>query len=118
MSESLRNDGRILVPKNSSDTGKPASEIPEKDRDYYLERKYPSFGNLAPRDIASRSAKEACDAGLGIGNSGLGVYLDFADSIERFGKDTISSRYGNLFQMYEKITGEAVSYTHLRAHET
>ena len=106
MSESLRNDGRIWVPKNSSDTGKPASEIPEKDRDYYLERKYPSFGNLAPRDIASRSAKEACDAGLGIGNSGLGVYLDFADSIERFGKDTISSRYGNLFQMYEKITGE------------
>ena len=106
MSESLRNDGRIWVPKNSSDTGKPASEIPEKDRDYYLERKYPSFGNLAPRDIASRSAKEACDAGLGIGNSGLGVYLDFADSIERFGKDIISSRYGNLFQMYEKITGE------------
>jgi succinate dehydrogenase / fumarate reductase flavoprotein subunit len=106
MSESLRNDGRIWVPKNSIDTGKPASEIPEKDRDYYLERKYPSFGNLAPRDIASRSAKEACDAGLGIGNSGLGVYLDFADSIERFGKDTISSRYGNLFQMYEKITGE------------
>ena len=106
MSESLRNDGRIWVPKKASDTGKPASEIPESDRDYYLERKYPSFGNLAPRDIASRSAKEACDAGLGIGNSGLGVYLDFEDSINRFGKDTIASRYGNLFQMYEKITGE------------
>ncbi|MGB1760872.1 MAG: fumarate reductase/succinate dehydrogenase flavoprotein subunit [Verrucomicrobiales bacterium] len=106
MSESLRNDGRIWVPKKAGDTGKPASEIPESDRDYYLERKYPSFGNLAPRDIASRSAKEACDAGLGIGNSGLGVYLDFEDSINRFGKDTIASRYGNLFQMYEKITGE------------
>ena len=106
MSESLRNDGRIWVPKKASDTGKPASEIPESDRDYYLERKYPSFGNLAPRDIASSSAKEACDAGLGIGNSGLGVYLDFEDSINRFGKDTIASRYGNLFQMYEKITGE------------
>ena len=106
MSESLRNDGRIWVPKKASDTGKPASEIPESDRDYYLERKYPSFGNLAPIDIASRSAKEACDAGLGIGNSGLGVYLDFEDSINRFGKDTIASRYGNLFQMYEKITGE------------
>ena len=106
MSESLRNDGRIWVPKNPEDTSKRASDIPEEDRDYYLERKYPSFGNLAPRDISSRSAKEACDAGLGIGNSGLGVYLDFADSIKQFGKKTISSRYGNLFQMYEKITGE------------
>ena len=106
MSESLRNDGRIWVPKSPGDVGKSASEIAEGDRDYYLERKYPSFGNLAPRDIASRSAKEVCDAGLGIGNSGLGVYLDFADSINQFGKDTIASRYGNLFQMYEKITGE------------
>ena len=106
MSESLRNDGRIWVPKSPGDVGKAASEIAEADRDYYLERKYPSFGNLAPRDIASRSAKEVCDAGLGIGNSGLGVYLDFADSINQFGKDTIASRYGNLFQMYEKITGE------------
>jgi succinate dehydrogenase / fumarate reductase flavoprotein subunit len=106
MSESLRNDGRIWVPKNSQDIGKPAHQIAEANRDYYLERKYPSFGNLAPRDIASRSAKEVCDAGLGVGNGGLGVYLDFADSIQRFGKDVISSRYGNLFQMYEKITGE------------
>ena len=106
MSESLRNDGRIWVPKSPGDVGKAASEIAEGDRDYYLERKYPSFGNLAPRDIASRSAKEVCDAGLGIGNSGLGVYLDFADSINQYGKDTIASRYGNLFQMYEKITGE------------
>ena len=106
MSESLRNDGRIWVPKSPGDVGKSASEIAEADRDYYLERKYPSFGNLAPRDIASRSAKEVCDAGLGIGNSGLGVYLDFADSINQYGKDTIASRYGNLFQMYEKITGE------------
>jgi succinate dehydrogenase / fumarate reductase flavoprotein subunit len=106
MSESLRNDGRIWVPKNVQDVGKPAHQIAEEDRDYYLERKYPSFGNLAPRDIASRSAKEVCDAGLGVGNGGLGVYLDFADSIKRFGKEVISSRYGNLFQMYEKITGE------------
>ncbi len=106
MSESLRNDGRIWVPKNKGDVGKPAAQIPEGDRDYYLERKYPSFGNLAPRDIASRSAKEACDDGRGVGPGGLGVYLDFADAIGRLGKDTISARYGNLFQMYEKITGE------------
>jgi succinate dehydrogenase / fumarate reductase flavoprotein subunit len=106
MSESLRNDGRIWVPKKKEDCGKLASEIPEEDRDYYLERKYPSFGNLAPRDIASRSAKEVCDEGRGIGETGLGVYLDFADAIHRLGKDTISERYGNLFEMYEKITGE------------
>ena len=106
MSESLRNDGRIWVPKKKEDCGKPASEIPEEDRDYYLERKYPSFGNLAPRDIASRSAKEVCDEGRGVGPGGLGVYLDFKDAIERMGEDTIRQRYGNLFQMYEKITGE------------
>ena len=106
MSESLRNDGRIWVPKNSQDLGKPASQIAEGERDYYLERKYPSFGNLAPRDIASRSAKEVCDDGRGVGPGGLGVYLDFADAIGRLGRDTIAARYGNLFQMYEKITGE------------
>ncbi len=104
MSESLRNDGRIWVPKNKGDQ-RPAHQIPEDDRDYYLERKYPSFGNLAPRDIASRAAKQACDAGLGVG-SGRGVYLDFADAIERLGEDTIRARYGNLFDMYQRITGE------------
>lgn len=105
MSESLRNDGRIWVPKKQGDT-RAAADIPEDERDYYLERKYPSFGNLAPRDIASRSAKEACDDGRGVGSSGLGVYLDFRDSIERLGEDTIRARYGNLFHMYEKITAE------------
>lgn len=105
MSESLRNDGRIWVPKEAGDKRKP-SEIPEGERDYYLERKYPSFGNLAPRDIASRGAKEACDAGKGVGSSGQGVYLDFADAINRLGEQTIRERYGNLFHMYEKITGE------------
>ena len=105
MSESLRNDGRVWVPKQQGDKRKP-SEIPPEDRDYYLERKYPSFGNLAPRDIASRSAKEACDSGKGIGETGLGVYLDFSDSIQRLGKEKISERYGNLFQMYQKITSE------------
>ncbi len=104
MSESLRNDGRIWVPKNKGDQ-RPAHQIPEDERDYYLERKYPSFGNLAPRDIASRAAKQACDAGLGVG-SGRGVYLDFADAIERLGEDTIRARYGNLFDMYQRITGE------------
>src|SRR5690606_39011898 len=97
MSESLRNDGRVWVPKKQGDN-RPPSQIPENERDYYLERKYPSFGNLAPRDIESRSAKEACDNGLGVGKSGRGVYLDFRDSISRLGKDTISQRYGNLFQ--------------------
>jgi succinate dehydrogenase / fumarate reductase, flavoprotein subunit len=105
MSESLRNDGRIWVPKKKGDNRSP-SQIPEAERDYYLERKYPSFGNLAPRDIASRAAKEACDDGRGVGPGGLGVYLDFADSIKRLGKQTISERYGNLFDMYQRITDE------------
>jgi succinate dehydrogenase / fumarate reductase flavoprotein subunit len=105
MSESLRNDGRIWVPKKKGDKRTP-EQIPEDERDYYLERKYPSYGNLAPRDISSRSAKQVCDAGLGVGPSGLGVYLDFKDAIARLGQDTIKARYGNLFQMYEKITGE------------
>src|SRR5450759_893702 len=106
MSESLRNDGRVWVPKRKEDCGKPASQIPEADRDYYLERKYPSFGNLAPRDISSRAAKEACDAGRGVGPGARGVYLDFADAIKRLGEDVIRERYGNLFDMYERITDE------------
>ncbi len=105
MSESLRNDGRVWVPRTQGDTRRPG-EIPDAERDYYLERKYPSFGNLAPRDISSRSAKEVCDEGRGIGETGLGVYLDFADSIRRLGEDTIRERYGNLFEMYERITGD------------
>jgi succinate dehydrogenase / fumarate reductase flavoprotein subunit len=105
MSESLRNDGRCWVPKNRGDN-RPPGEIPEEDRDYYLERKYPSFGNLAPRDIASRAAKEQCDDGRGVGPGGRGVYLDFADAIERLGEDVIRERYGNLFEMYELITAE------------
>jgi succinate dehydrogenase / fumarate reductase flavoprotein subunit len=105
MSESLRNDGRVWVPKNKGDKRHP-SEIPESERDYYLERRYPSYGNLSPRDIASRAAKERCDAGYGVGPMGLGVYLDFADSIKRLGEKTIESRYGNLFDMYANITGE------------
>jgi succinate dehydrogenase / fumarate reductase flavoprotein subunit len=106
MSESLRNDGRIWVPKKAEDCEKHPSEIPEEDRDYYLERKYPSFGNLAPRDISSRSAKEACDDGRGVGEGKRGVFLDFEDAINRVGKKTIEERYGNLFDMYEKITDE------------
>ena len=106
MSESLRNDGRIWVPKRKEDCGKDPASIPEADRDYYLERKYPSYGNLAPRDISSRSAKEVCDEGRGVGPGGLGVYLDFADSIKRLGQKTIEERYGNLFEMYRNITGE------------
>ncbi len=106
MSESLRNDGRIWVPKRKEDCGKDPSSIPEADRDYFLERKYPSYGNLAPRDISSRSAKEACDEGRGVGPGGLGVYLDFADAIKRLGQKTIEERYGNLFEMYRNITGE------------
>jgi succinate dehydrogenase / fumarate reductase flavoprotein subunit len=106
MSESLRNDGRVWVPKNAEDCGKNPNDIAEADRDYYLERKYPSFGNLAPRDISSRSAKEACDEGRGVGPGGRGVYLDFSDSINRLGESAIRERYGNLFQMYERITGE------------
>ncbi len=105
MSESLRNDGRVWVPKQKGDKRAPA-DVPENERDYYLERKYPSYGNLAPRDISSRSAKEVCDEGRGVGPGGLGVYLDFADSIKRLGEDKIRERYGNLFDMYEKITGE------------
>lgn len=106
MSESLRNDGRVWVPKSKDDCKKHPKDIAEEDRDYYLERRYPSFGNLVPRDIASRAAKERCDAGYGVGETGLAVYLDFADAIKRFGKDTIEARYGNLFDMYERITGE------------
>jgi succinate dehydrogenase / fumarate reductase flavoprotein subunit len=106
MSESLRNDGRVWAPKSTDDIKKHPNEIPEEARDYYLERKYPSFGNLAPRDISSRAAKEACDDNRGIGNSGRGVYLDFKDSINRLGAKVIEERYGNLFEMYERITGE------------
>jgi succinate dehydrogenase / fumarate reductase flavoprotein subunit len=106
MSESLRNDGRVWVPKKKEDAGKPANQIPEEDRDYYLERKYPSFGNLAPRDISSRAAKEQCDDQRGVGPGGRGVYLDFAASIKRLGEDKIRERYGNLFEMYERITDE------------
>src|SRR3954467_12590410 len=106
MSESLRNDGRVWVPKRKEDVGKRPTDVPEQDRDYYLERKYPSFGNLSPRDIASRAAKEACDDGRGVGPGGRGVYLDFADAIKRLGEDKIRERYGNLFEMYERITAE------------
>ncbi len=110
MSESLRNDGRVWVPKNKADCGKPAAEIPEEDRDYFLERKYPSYGNLAPRDIASRAAKEVCDEGRGVGQmvdgKRLGVYLDFSAAIKRLGEAEVRARYGNLFDMYENITGE------------
>jgi len=105
MSESLRNDGRVWVPKKKGDTRAPG-DIPESERDYYLERKYPSFGNLAARDVTSRAAKEVCDEGRGVGPGGRGVYLDFADSINRLGEDTIRERYGNLFEMYERITAE------------
>jgi succinate dehydrogenase / fumarate reductase flavoprotein subunit len=105
MSESLRNDGRVWVPRNKGDERHP-QDIPDEDRDYYLERKYPGFGNLAPRDIASRSAKEVCDEGFGIGSSGYGVYLDFASAINRLGTHGVRERYGNLFEMYERITGE------------
>jgi len=105
MSESLRNDGRVWVPKEPGDTRRPR-DIPEDQRDYYLERKYPSFGNLAPRDIASRSAKEACDAGRGVGPGGRGVFLDFRDAIQRLGKAVIEQRYGNLFEMYQRITDD------------
>ncbi len=105
MSESLRNDGRVWVPKTKGDS-RPPNKIPENERDYYLERRYPSFGNLVPRDIASRAAKSICDEGMGVGPGGLGVYLDFADAIKRLGAEVVEDRYGNLFQMYERITGE------------
>jgi succinate dehydrogenase / fumarate reductase flavoprotein subunit len=106
MSESLRNDGRVWVPKRKEDLSKPPASIPEQDRDYFLERKYPSFGNLAARDVSSRAAKEVCDEGRGVGPGGLGVYLDFADAIKRLGQAKVQERYSNLFDMYEKITGE------------
>ena len=105
MSESLRNDGRVWVPKAKGDK-RPANEIPEEERDYYLERRYPAFGNLVPRDIASRAAKQVCDEGRGVGKTGLAVYLDFADAIKRLGRKAIEEKYGNLFEMYERITDE------------
>src|SRR5207249_5952084 len=105
MSESLRNDGRVWVPKKQGDR-RPPEQIPEEERDYYLERKYPSFGNLVPRDVASRNAKQVCDEGRGVGDSGLAVYLDFRDAIQRLGVETIEEKYGNLFHMYKKITDE------------
>ncbi len=105
MSESLRNDGRIWVPATKGDKRSP-DQIPESERDYYLERRYPSFGNLVPRDVASRNAKAVCDEGRGVGPSGLGVYLDFSDAIKRLGEHTIRERYGNLFDMYQRITDE------------
>jgi len=105
MSESLRNDGRIWVPANRGDK-RAAAQIPDSERDYYLERRYPSFGNLVPRDVASRAAKAVCDEGRGVGETALGVYLDFADSIRRLGAPMIRERYGNLFEMYERITGQ------------
>jgi succinate dehydrogenase / fumarate reductase flavoprotein subunit len=115
MSESLRNDGRVWVPKKKGDRRSP-DQIPEEERDYYLERKYPSFGNLVPRDIASRNAKEVCDDGQGVGESGLAVYLDFQDTIKREGVDYIKDQYGNLFDMYERITGEDPYRTPMRIY--
>jgi succinate dehydrogenase / fumarate reductase, flavoprotein subunit len=115
MSESLRNDGRIWVPKSGEDKRDPR-EIPEQDRDYYLERLYPSFGNLVPRDIASRAAKNVCDEGRGVGPGGLGVYLDFADAIARLGRSSVEAKYGNLFQMYGQITGEDPYQTPMRIY--
>ncbi len=106
MSESLRNDGRVWVPKRKEDCGKNPLDIPEEDRDYYLERRYPSFGNLVPRDVASRNAKAVCDEGRGVGESGLAVYLDFRDAIKRLGENVVRERYGNLFDMYREITDE------------
>lgn len=116
MSESLRNDGRVWVPKNKEDCGKKPSQIKEEDRDYYLERKYPAFGNLVPRDVASRNAKLVCDEGRGVGPSGYGVYLDFEDAIGRLGKDAVEGRYGNLFEMYERITGDDPYKTPMRIY--
>jgi len=124
MSESLRNDGRIWVPQNASDAwdeasakvGRDPTRIPDSERDYYLERRYPTFGNLVPRDVASRAAKRACDEGRGVAYNGRGVYLDFADAIKRLGRDTISARYGNLFEMYERITGDDPYSTPMRIY--
>ncbi|HSY36132.1 MAG TPA: fumarate reductase/succinate dehydrogenase flavoprotein subunit [Acidobacteriaceae bacterium] len=115
MSESLRNDGRIWVPKKKGDP-RPPNEIPEEERDYYLERRYPSFGNLVPRDVASRNAKAMCDEGYGVGKSGLGVYLDFSESIHRLGEKTVRERYGNLFDMYQRITDENPYKTPMRIY--
>lgn len=115
MSESLRNDGRVWVPKKAGDDRSP-DQIPEADRDYYLERRYPSFGNLVPRDVASRNAKYVCDEGRGVGDTKLAVYLDFADAIQRLGENTIRDRYGNLFEMYERITGENPYKTPMRIY--
>ncbi|GAA4066242.1 fumarate reductase/succinate dehydrogenase flavoprotein subunit [Actinomadura miaoliensis] len=115
MSESLRNDGRVWVPKKAGDKRRPA-DIPEDERDYYLERIYPSFGNLVPRDIASRAAKNVCDEGRGVGPGGQGVYLDFADAIKRLGRKTVEAKYGNLFEMYERITGENPYETPMRIY--
>ncbi len=115
MSESLRNDGRVWVPKNLSD-GRPPEQIPDAERDYYLERRYPSFGNLVPRDVASRNAKAVCDEGRGVGESGLAVYLDFGDAIRRLGVDAIRMRYGNLFDMYTKITDEDPYHAPMRIY--
>ncbi|MCG8470518.1 MAG: succinate dehydrogenase (quinone) flavoprotein subunit, partial [Desulfobacterales bacterium] len=115
MSESLRNDGRVWVPKHSEEARKP-EDIPEEDRDYYLEAKYPSFGNLVPRDVASRNAKEQCDAGKGVGETGYAVYLDFRDAIKRDGRETIERKYGNLFAMYERITAEDPYSTPMRIY--
>ncbi len=116
MSESLRNDGRVWVPQRAEDCGKAPNDIPEEARDYYLERKYPSFGNLAPRDISSRSAKEVCDEGRGVGPGGRGVYLDFKDAIARLGEETIRERYGNLFDIYDKITGDNAYQSPMRIY--
>ncbi len=116
MSESLRNDGRVWVPKDAKHRTTPPTQIKEEDRDYYLERRYPAFGNLVPRDIASRAAKIVCDEGLGVGKSGLAVYLDFADAIKREGKASIEAKYGNLFEMYEKITGDNPYETPMRIY--
>jgi succinate dehydrogenase / fumarate reductase, flavoprotein subunit len=115
MSESLRNDGRVWVPKRDDDRRAPG-DIPEHERDYYLERIYPSFGNLVPRDIASRAAKNVCDEGRGVGPGGLGVYLDFTDAIERLGRDAVEAKYGNLFEMYQRITGEDPYVTPMRIY--
>jgi succinate dehydrogenase / fumarate reductase flavoprotein subunit len=115
MSESLRNDGRVWVPRRGGDD-RPAAQIPEAERDYYLERIYPSFGNLVPRDIASRAAKNVCDEGRGVGPGGLGVYLDFADAISRLGRHAVEEKYGNLFEMYERITGDDPYVTPMRIY--
>jgi succinate dehydrogenase / fumarate reductase flavoprotein subunit len=116
MSESLRNDGRVWVPLKKEDRNKAPDQIPEADRDYYLERKYPSYGNLVPRDVASRNAKAVCDEGRGVGSSGLSVYLDFKDAIKRDGHKTISEKYGNLFEMYQSITDEDPYHVPMRMY--